>query len=131
MIGEGIQEDVLRALVAQHAVREVVVGRVRGEACQWSLSVRLGSSSARLIPVRSRRETLRTWMSLAIGPNPNTSVRPLSVRVSPAFTLELQQLSVHSVHHRNHRHCEIDQGPSEGRGRFISPPSHLRRLVYG
>ena len=66
MIGEGIQEDVLRALVEQHAIREAVV--VRGVDNQWSLAVRLGSPSARLIPVRSRREKLRTWASLtAVG----------------------------------------------------------------
>lgn len=66
MIGEGIQEEVLRALVEQHAIREAVV--VRGVDNQWSLAVRLGSSSARLIPVRSRREKLRTWASLtAVG----------------------------------------------------------------
>nr|WP_218172036.1 hypothetical protein [Pseudomonas yamanorum] len=58
----------MRALVEQHAVREAVVGRVRGADNQWSLSVRLGSPNARLIPVRSRRATLRTWASLtAVG----------------------------------------------------------------
>ncbi len=31
MIGEGIQEEVLRALVEQHAVWEAVVGRVAGD----------------------------------------------------------------------------------------------------
>ncbi|WP_411961570.1 hypothetical protein [Pseudomonas sp. REP124] len=60
MIGKGIQEDVLRALIEQQVVREAVVGRVAGNDSHWSLSVRLGSPSARLIPVRSRREHLRT-----------------------------------------------------------------------
>ena len=32
MIGEGIQEEVLRALVEQHAVRECLVARVDGGA---------------------------------------------------------------------------------------------------
>lgn len=68
MIGEGIHEDVLRALIEQQVIREAVVGRVIGDDSQWSLSVRLGSLSARLIPVRSRREKLRTWASLtAVG----------------------------------------------------------------
>jgi len=30
MIGDGIQEDTLRYLVQQHAVREAVVGRING-----------------------------------------------------------------------------------------------------
>lgn len=45
MIGEGIQEEVLRALVEQHAVREVLVARVDGGA-EWGLSIRLGGSGA-------------------------------------------------------------------------------------
>lgn len=67
MIGEGIHEDVLRALVEQHAVREVIVGKVDGGP-SWGLSIRLGGSGARWVPVRSRREKVRTWASLtAVG----------------------------------------------------------------
>ncbi|WP_460160806.1 hypothetical protein [Pseudomonas sp. S2_B10] len=34
----------------------------------WGLSIRLGGSGARWVPVRSRREPLRTWASLtALG----------------------------------------------------------------
>lgn len=67
MIGEGIHEDTLRALVEQHAVREVIVGRVEGGP-SWGLSIRLGGPAARLVPVRSRREKVRTWASLtAVG----------------------------------------------------------------
>jgi len=67
MIGEGIQEEVLRALVEQHAVREVLVAKVDGGP-DWGLSVRLGGSGARWVPVRSRREKVRTWASLtAVG----------------------------------------------------------------
>lgn len=34
----------------------------------WSLSIRLGGSGTRWVPVRSRRERLRTWASLiAVG----------------------------------------------------------------
>lgn len=67
MIGEGIQEEVLRALVEQHAVREVLVAKVDGGP-DWGLSIRLGGSGARWVPVRSRRERVRTWASLtAVG----------------------------------------------------------------
>lgn len=67
MIGEGIQEEVLRALVEQHAVRECLVAKVDGGS-EWGLSIRLGGSGARWVPVRSRREKVRTWASLtAVG----------------------------------------------------------------
>ena len=67
MIGEGIHEDVLRALVEQNAVRECLVAKVDGGP-DWGLSIRLGGSGARWVPVRSRREPLRTWSSLtAVG----------------------------------------------------------------
>ncbi|MCS4315568.1 hypothetical protein M2397_005902 [Pseudomonas sp. BIGb0381] len=63
MIGEAIHDDTLKALVSQHVVREVVVGRLEGDNHRWTLSVRLGAPTARLIPVRSRREPLRIWTS--------------------------------------------------------------------
>jgi hypothetical protein len=67
MIGEAIQEDVLRALVQQHAVRECLVAKVDGGP-EWGLSIRLGGSGARWVPVRSKREKIRTWASLtAVG----------------------------------------------------------------
>lgn len=66
MIGEGIHEEVLRALVEQHAVSECLVARINGG--RLGLSIRLGGSGARWVPVRSRRESLRTWASLtAVG----------------------------------------------------------------
>lgn len=64
MIPKAIQLDSLESLVSQHAVREAVVGRVNGDNAQWTLSVRLGGPTARLVPVRSRREPLRIWTSL-------------------------------------------------------------------
>lgn len=68
MIGDAIQSDTLKALVSQHAIREAVVGRVAGDDGRWTLSIRLGGPTARLVPVRSRREPLRTWASLtAVG----------------------------------------------------------------
>ncbi|WP_455910703.1 hypothetical protein [Pseudomonas putida] len=68
MIGGAIQSDTLKALVSQHAIREAVVGRVAGDDAKWTLSIRLGGPTARLVPVRSRREPLRTWASLtAVG----------------------------------------------------------------
>lgn len=68
MICEAIQSDTLKALVSQLAIREAVVGRVAGNSSQWTLSVRMGGPTARLIPVRSRREPIRTCASLtAVG----------------------------------------------------------------
>ena len=46
MIGDGIHEDALRYLVQQHAVREVVAGRINGGPA-WGLSIRLGGAAAR------------------------------------------------------------------------------------
>lgn len=64
MIGDAIQLDSLAHLISQHAIREAVVGRVKGDNAMWTLSVRLGGPTARLVPVRSRREPLRIWTSL-------------------------------------------------------------------
>jgi len=57
MIGEGIQEDVLRALVEQLAVRGYQLAKVDGGP-DWSLSIRLGSSDA------LGASALATWASL-------------------------------------------------------------------
>lgn len=68
MNSQAIQSDTLKALVSQHAVREALVGRIAGHNSKWTLSIRLGGPTARLLPVRSRREPLRTWSSLtAVG----------------------------------------------------------------
>ena len=49
---EGIHED---ALVSRHGDK-------------WGLAIRLGGAGSRWLPVRSRREALRTWASLtAVG----------------------------------------------------------------
>ncbi|MEE3509657.1 hypothetical protein QN399_26050 [Pseudomonas sp. 10C3] len=62
---EGIQEETLRAMLEGGAVREVLVSR-HGD--QWGLAIRLGGVGSRWLPVRSRREALRTWASLtAVG----------------------------------------------------------------
>jgi hypothetical protein len=67
MIGEGIHEEALAHLVYLHAVREFLVGRDPSGA-KWTLSVRLGGPTSRLVAVRSRREPVRTWSSLtAVG----------------------------------------------------------------
>lgn len=63
MIGEGIHEEVLRTLVEQHAVRECLVARIAGGPVR-GLLIRLAGGGARWVPVRSRREVLRTWASL-------------------------------------------------------------------
>ena len=62
---EGIHEDALRAMLEGGAVREVMVSR-HGE--KWGLGIRLGGAGSRWLPIRSRREALRTWASLtAVG----------------------------------------------------------------
>ena len=67
MIGDGIHEDALQHMVQQNAVREFVFSR-HANPTKWTFSVRLGGPNSRLIPVRSRREAIRTWTSLtAVG----------------------------------------------------------------
>jgi hypothetical protein len=57
---------VLRALVNQHAVECLVAKVDSGPA--WGMSIRLGGNVARWVPVRSKREKVRTWASLtALG----------------------------------------------------------------
>lgn len=59
---KAIDQDTLAALVTTGAMREFRAVR-KGDA--WSLQGRIGSS---WLPVRSRREPVRTWASLtAIG----------------------------------------------------------------
>lgn len=62
---QGIQEEALRAMVEGGVVREVLVSR---HDEKWGLAIRLGGAGSRWLPVRSRREALRTWASLtAVG----------------------------------------------------------------
>jgi len=61
----GIQEETLRAMLEAGAVREVLISRYDEK---WGLAIRLGGAGSRWLPVRSRREALRTWASLtAVG----------------------------------------------------------------
>lgn len=61
----GIHEDALQVMIEGGAVREVLVSRHNEK---WMLSIRLGGAGSRWLPVRSRREALRTWASLtAVG----------------------------------------------------------------
>jgi hypothetical protein len=65
MTGKGLREETLRAMLEAGAVREVLVSRHNEK---WSLAIRLGGAGSRWLPVRSRREALRTWASLtAVG----------------------------------------------------------------
>jgi hypothetical protein len=62
---QGIHEDALQAMLEGGAVREALVSR-HGD--KWGLAIRLGGAGSRWLPVRSRREALRTWASLtAVG----------------------------------------------------------------
>ena len=61
----GIQEETLRAMLEAGAVREVLASRQNDKL---GLAIRLGGVGSRWLPVRSRREALRTWASLtAVG----------------------------------------------------------------
>ncbi len=61
----GIQEDALRIMLEGGAVRDVLVSRQHEK---WTLAIRLGGAGSRWLPIRSRREALRTWASLtAVG----------------------------------------------------------------
>ncbi|VVM75455.1 hypothetical protein [Pseudomonas fluorescens] len=65
---QGIHEDALRAMLEGGAVRDVLVNR---HDEKWMLAVRLGGAGSRWLPVRSRREALRTRASLtAVGALP-------------------------------------------------------------
>jgi len=57
---QGIQQEALELLISQGAAREFLAQRGPGGK-GWKFSVRLG---AHWLPVRSRREPLRTWASL-------------------------------------------------------------------
>lgn len=64
-MSEGLHEDALHVLSASGVVREVVVNRLNQK---WCVSIRLSGNSSRMLPVRSRRESVRTWASLsAVG----------------------------------------------------------------
>lgn len=68
MIGKALEEDSLRLLLSQNAVRDARVYRSQVRPGHWSLEIRLGGGSSRMIPLRSRREPVRTWASLtAVG----------------------------------------------------------------
>lgn len=62
---KGIQEEALRVMLEGGAVRDVLVSRHNDK---WTLAIRLGGAGTRWLPVRSRREALRTRASLtAVG----------------------------------------------------------------
>lgn len=56
MIRDGVQEEALKLLIAQHAAREFMAKRAPSGG--WALYVRIG---VKWVAVRSRREPLRTW----------------------------------------------------------------------
>lgn len=64
MIGQAIDLNTLRVLASTRQVRDAVAGRCEDDRSQWTLGIRVGGPSARLIPVRSKREPVKTWASL-------------------------------------------------------------------
>ncbi|EIU5460344.1 TPA: hypothetical protein ACPHWC_006278 [Pseudomonas aeruginosa] len=60
MIRQSIYEDALELLIGQGGAREFLARRT-DDGRAWTFSVRIG---VRWVPVRSRREPLRTWASL-------------------------------------------------------------------
>lgn len=61
---KAIDEDTLRALVENGALREIQAVRV-GQDDKWGLNARF---SGRWLPIRSKREPIRLWASLtAVG----------------------------------------------------------------
>lgn len=64
MIGAAIDSNTLRVLASTRQVRDAVAGRHKDDRSRWELSIRVGGPTARLIPVRSKREPVKTWASL-------------------------------------------------------------------
>lgn len=64
MIGQAIDSNTLRVLASTRQVRDAVAGRDADDRTRWTLGIRVGGPSARLIPVRSKREAVKTWASL-------------------------------------------------------------------
>lgn len=67
MIGKALDEEGLRLLLSQNAVREARAFKF-GRPGHWTLEIRLGGQATRWIAMRSKREPVRTWGSLtAVG----------------------------------------------------------------
>ncbi|MDM9554514.1 hypothetical protein QU926_12715 [Pseudomonas asiatica] len=64
MIGQAVDINTLRVLASTGQVREAVAGRPKDHRSRWELGIRVGGPSARLIPVRSKREPMKSWASL-------------------------------------------------------------------
>ncbi|MEX7554454.1 hypothetical protein [Pseudomonas monteilii] len=56
--------NTLRVLASTRQVRDAVAGRWEDDRSQWTLSIRVGGPTARLIPVRSKRDLVNTWAKL-------------------------------------------------------------------
>jgi len=65
MIGQAVDVNTLRVLASTRQVRDAVAGRDADDRSRWTLGIiRVGGPSARLIPVRSKRQSVKTWASL-------------------------------------------------------------------
>ncbi len=64
MIGQAVDVNTLRVLASTRQVSDAVAGRHPDDRSRWELGIRVGGPTARLIPVRSKREPVKTWASL-------------------------------------------------------------------
>lgn len=64
MIGQAVDVNTLRVLASARQVRDAVAGRWEDDRSQWTLSIRVGDPTVRLIPVRSKRDAVKTWAKL-------------------------------------------------------------------
>jgi hypothetical protein len=64
VIGQAVDVNTLRVLASTRQVREAVAGRWEDDRSLWTLSIRIGGPTARLIPVRSKRDQVKTWAKL-------------------------------------------------------------------
>ncbi|MFV3292394.1 hypothetical protein ACNFBR_27145 [Pseudomonas sp. NY11955] len=56
--------NILRVLASTRQVRDAVAGRWVDDRSQWTLSIRVGGPTSGLIPVRSKRDQVKTWAKL-------------------------------------------------------------------
>lgn len=63
MICHAVDVNTLRVLASARQMHDAVAGRREDDRSRWTLSIRVGRPTARLIPVRSKRDQVKTWAS--------------------------------------------------------------------